>query len=142
MSSHRYLSGYLAALLAPAALAGVTVDGIRNAGDGYSLVANQATVSNWNDAGNANNEHEALANLHAVQDGNNLAVHLAARVKNRGILLFIDSKAGGRTFIPNNLITYGGEENYINNLGTSGASGLTFETGFEPDYAIRVFGEG
>ena len=146
MSSHLYLSGYLAAFLAtaaaPATFAGATVDGIRDAGDGYSLVANQATVSNWNEAGNANNEHEALANLHAVQDGNNLAVHLAARVKNRGILLFIDSKTGGRTFIPNNLITYGGEENYLNNLGTSGASGLTFEGGFEPDYAIRIFGDG
>ena len=98
--------------------------------------------SNWNTAGVLNNEHEALANIHAVQDGSDLAVHLAARVKDRAIVLFIDSKTGGRTFIPNNLITYGGEENFINNLGTSGSSGMTFESGFEPDYAIRIYGDG
>ena len=104
----------------------------------------QGTVSNWNEGG-----HEALANLHAVQDGNTLAVHLAARigratptVLGRSILLFIDSKSGGRTFIPNNLINYGGEENYINNLGTSSSVGMTFETGFTPDYAVRIYGDG
>ena len=71
-----------------------------------------------------------------------LAIHLAARVQGRGIILFVDSKAGGRNFIPNNLITFGGEENYINSLGADGSSGMTFESGFEADYAIRVYGDG
>jgi hypothetical protein len=119
------------------------VDGVRNGGE-YTgaFIVNQATVSNWYEGGDANNEHEAMANMHAVQDGNDLALHLAARVKNRGIILFIDSKAGGHNFIPNNLINFGGEENYINNLGTSSSSGMTFESGFEADYAIRIYGDG
>ena len=124
----------------------VIVDGIRDTGASEytgAVVVNQATVSNWYEAGDANNEHEALANLHAVQDGtNDLALHLAARVKNRGIILFIDSKAGGHNFIPNNLINFGGEDNYINNLGDTSSSGMTFESGFEADYAIRIYGDG
>jgi hypothetical protein len=146
MSPHRHLSGSIAALFVTAAthaaFASVTVDGTRDVGDGYDFLANQATVSNWNAAGVSNNEHEALANIHAVQDGSDLAIHLAARVKDRAIILFVDSKAGGRSFIPNNLITFGGEESFINNLGTNGSSGMTFESGFEPDYAIRIYGDG
>ena len=77
-----------------------------------------------------------------MQDGNTLAIHLAARVNARGIILFIDSKSGGRTFISKPLITFGGEENYINNLGIDAVSGMTFESGFTPDYAIRIYGDG
>jgi hypothetical protein len=129
-------------ILLACAQAQVTVDGIRNGGEGYVLRANQSIISNWNEAGIANNEHEALANIHAVQDDGDLAVHIAARVKNRGILLFIDSRGGGRSFIPNPLINFGGEGQYINNLGTNGLSGMTFEDDFEADYAIRIFGNG
>lgn len=124
------------------AFAAVTVDGVRDGGEGYAELAVQQTVSNWNDAGEFGGENEALANIHAVQDGENLAVHLAARVKNRGVILFVDSKPGGRTFIPSNLITSGGEQEYINNLGLDADNGMTFENGFEPDYAVRVFGNG
>ncbi len=133
------LGGIGAALLLTSAAghAVVAVDGTRNAGEGYTLLANQATTSNWADGG-----HEALANIHAVQDGDALAVHLAARVQNRGILIFIDSRSGGRTFIPNNLINFGGEEYTLNNLGTDSSNGMTFESGFVPDYAIRIFGDG
>lgn len=117
----------------------VTVDGVRNTGE-YTgaVVFNQATVSNWTDGGG----QEALANIHAVQDGNALAIHLAARVYQRGIILFIDSKSGGRTFISKPLITFGGEEDTINNLGTDTVTGMTFETDFTPDYAIRIYGDG
>jgi len=127
-----------AALALQTAHAAVAVDGIRDAGESYSLLANQATTSNWSDGGG----QEALANIHAIQDGNTLAIHLAARVSARGIILFIDSKSGGRTFIPNDLINFGGEENYINSLGTDSVSGMTFETDFTPDYAIRIYGDG
>ena len=122
----------------------VTVDGIRSAGE-YTgaTVVNQATVSNWNDADElGGGKHEALANLHAIVEGDDLALHLAARVKQRGILLFIDSKSGGQNFIPNNLITFGGEGNYINNLGSNASSGMTFESDFTADYAIRIYGDG
>lgn len=133
------LTGGLGAalLLSTAAHAAVTVDGTRNGGEGYALLANQTTVSNWTDGG-----QEALANIHAVQDGNDLAIHLAARIQDRGIILFIDSKTGGQGFIPNNLITFGGEGEFINNLGADANNGMTFESGFEPDYAIRIYGDG
>ncbi len=136
-----FLGAVSAALCITNASAAINVNGTRNTGTEteYSALAVQGTVSNWSDGGGA---HEALANIHAAQDGNDLALHLAARVTNRSILFFIDSKTGGRTFIPNNLINYGGEENYINNLGSSSSAGMTFETGFTPDYAIRIFGNG
>lgn len=125
-----------------AAFASVLVDGTRNGGESYTLLANQTILSNWNSAGVLNNEHEPLANIHAVQDGDDLGIHVAARAKDRVIILFIDSKAGGRSFISNNLISFGGEENFINNLGATGSSGMSFESGFLPDYAIRIYGDG
>ncbi len=119
-----------------AAQAQVTVDGVRNGSDtGYAERAVQTTTSGW---GNDN----ALANLHTAQDGSNLAVFIAGKPQGNAILLFIDSKPGGVTYIPKPLINSGGEENTINNLGTSPTTGLTFELGFEPDYAVRVFGDG
>lgn len=117
--------------------AAVAVDGIRNGAEAYASLATQSTTSNWSEGG-----QEALASLHAVQDGNTLALHLAARVNNRSIILFIDSKSGGQTFIPKPLITFGGEQDQINNLGTDALVGMTFESGFTPDHAVRIFGDG
>ena len=119
-----------------AAHAQITVDGVRNGSDtGYTERAVQQTTTGW---GNDN----ALANLHTAQDGSNLAVFIAGKPQGNAILLFIDSKPGGVTFIPKPLINSGGEENTINNLGLSPDTGLTFEPGFEPDYVVRVFGDG
>jgi hypothetical protein len=118
------------------ATAQVTVDGVRNGSDtGYTERAVQQTTSGW---GGAN----TMANLHTAQDGSNLAVFIGGRTQGNAILLFIDSKAGGVSFIPNNLITSGDEEYTINNLGSSASSGLTFEAGFTPDYVVRIFGDG
>lgn len=118
-------------------LSAATIDGIRDVGDGYTELAVQTTTSNWGDGG-----HEALANFHAKQDGAGISFHLGARVQNRGVIVFIDSKPGGRTFIASNTITSGGEENTINGFGSSESAGLTFESGFAADYAIRIFGDG
>jgi hypothetical protein len=143
MTLIRRLGGCCAALgLLGTGHSQVTIDGERDVAEGYALLANQTTVSNWNEVGPGNNEHEALANIHALQVGDNLAIHLAARGKNRGILLFIDSRPGGRTFISNPLITSGEEEQYINNLGLDANNGMTFEAGFEPDYALRIYPDG
>lgn len=119
----------------PAAFAELYVDGTRDAGEGYTQQAVQVHASNWG-------ANQTLANLHTVQDGSSLGVFMAGRVQNNAIILFIDSKAGGVTKITNNLITSGGEEYTINNLGTSPTDGLTFENGFTPDYAVRIFGDG
>lgn len=124
-------------LAAPAAHAAVSVDGTRSPGEGYGTPMIQATESNVGWApGNV------LANLSAVQTGGNLNVFVAGSAQGNAIILFIDSKPGGNNFIPTNLITSGGEEGTINNLGSSTSAGLTFEAGFGADYAVRIYGAG
>ncbi|MCB1131585.1 MAG: hypothetical protein KDN05_10680 [Verrucomicrobiae bacterium] len=113
----------------------VNVDGVLDVGEGYTQQSVQTITSNWG----ANN---TLAAIHTVEDGAELSVFVAGRVQGdpgNAILLFIDSKPGGVSFIPNNLITTGGEEFTINNLGSSDTAGFTFESGFEPDFAVRVY---
>jgi hypothetical protein len=128
-----------AALAASAHAQEVTVEGARdNSGpEGYTLLHTQATATNWTGGSN-----QSLANIHAKQEAGTLFLHLAAKVDGNACILFIDSKPGGVGFIRNNLITSGGEEGSINNLGTSPTAGLTFENGFEPDYAVRIYGQG
>ena len=113
------------------AQAQITVDGTKDAAYGTPLAVQSLT--GWG----ANN---TLASLSAVQQGGSLYVFLAGRPQGNAFLLFIDSKAGGVSFIPNNLISGGGETDRINNLGSSPTAGMTFETGFQPDYAIRIYG--
>ena len=126
----------LAAFAITSAHAQITVDGIRDGLDtGYTERAVQATTTNW---GSSN----ALANLHTAQAGSNLAVFLGGRPDGNAFILFIDSKPGGVNFIPNNLITVGDEAYTINKLGTSPTAGMTFETGFTADYAVRIYGTG
>ena len=126
-----------AALLAlPSAHAEVSVDGSLSGGEGYVQQAVQTVESSWGAS-------KTLANLSTVQEGGALALFLGASAQGGdSILVFIDSKPGGTNFIPNNLITSGGEENTINNLGTSPTTGLTFEGGFDADFAIRIYGNG
>lgn len=113
----------------------ITLDGIRDAGEVYTEASVQETQTNWG-------QGNFLGNLHYVQNGNFLHLHLGARANGNAIILFIDAKSGGQSFIPNNLITSGGEENTINNLGNSPSSGMTFENDFTPEMAIRIFGSG
>ena len=137
---HR-LGGYGAALFISAvsssADAEILVDGTRDTGNetDYAERAVQATPSNWG-AGNT------LANVHTAQDGSDLAVFIGGKVSDNAIILFIDSKAGGLASISNTTITTGGEEYTINRLGRPSTTGLTFENGFTPDYAIRIWGNG
>ncbi len=112
----------------------IVVDGLRDAAGYGAPLAVQTTPTNW-DIDNF------VANFHAVRGTGGINVFMGGRAASgNAILLFIDSKPGGRTFIPNNLITTGGEGEYINNLGSSPTAGLAFETGFEPDYALRIYG--
>ena len=113
----------------------VDVDGTLTEGEGYSRLALQSAASNWG-AGNY------LGHLNAVQDGSSLALFVGGKPSNNAIILFIDSKPGGVGFIANNQVQSGGEEYTLNNLGTSDSSGMTFENGFTPDYAIRIWGDG
>ncbi len=129
-----------ALLLLSAVQAAVTVDGTRTAATEpeYAERTVQTTATNWG-AGNA------LANLHTAQVGADLSVFIGGRASGNAILLFIDSRAGGPSFISNNQITTGGsagDREKINHLGTSTTAGLTFETGFNPDYALRIYGDG
>lgn len=120
--------------------AAITVDGSRDGGmeAEYSQIALQTHTTNWG-AGNA------LANMYAADTGKLLNLFIAGRandVTGNAVILFIDSKAGGVSNITNNLIKSGGFESDLNNLGVDGVSGLTFESGFVPDMAIRIFGTG
>lgn len=127
----------LAAVTLPASfLSAATIDGIADVGDGYTDLAVQGVSPGWG-AGNH------LSKVAAVQDGSSLAVFIGGKPTDNAILLFIDSKAGGPSTIANNQITSGGEEFTINNLGPSGSdTGMTFETGFQPDYVVRIYGNG
>lgn len=115
--------------------ASITVDGVFDTGfeTEYSTTSVQATATGWG-TGNV------LANIRAGQDGSKLGLFVSGVASNNAIVLFIDSKAGGLNYVPNNLITSGGEESTINNFGSSASAGMTFEAGFNPDYAIRIFG--
>ena len=122
--------------------AGFVVDGIRDSvgESGYSVRSVQLNASNGGVT-------DTLANLHTAMDGAKLMVSIGGRASSgNAILLFIDSKAGGvpvdgtGPFIPNNLIAPGTEASFINNLGQSASSGMRFESGFQPDYAVRIYG--
>jgi hypothetical protein len=123
----------IAAFAAGPGRGAVTIDGLRGEDEGYGPPLVQETTSNWG-GGNT------LASLSAVASGGFLNVFLAGSAQGNAIILFIDSRPGGQTFIPSTLITQGGEENTINNLGSSETAGLTFEDGFAADYAVRIFG--
>ena len=116
------------------AQAQITVDGTKEADYGTALAV-QSVTSGWG-AGNT------LASLSAKQEGGSLKVFIAGRANGNAIFLFIDSKGGGANVLVNNLITSGGDEYEINSFGTSSTSGMTFETGFSPDYAIRIHAGG
>ena len=128
---------WVAAWLAGACGAqGFTLDGIRNTTTEAGYIEQSVQV-------NSNENFNLLANLHTAVTDANLRVFLGGRVDGgNAILLFIDSKAGGVSKIPNNLITSGDLPAAINNLGTSPSNGMTFESGFQPDYAIRIQGNG
>ncbi|MEO7099413.1 MAG: hypothetical protein ABI162_08630 [Luteolibacter sp.] len=130
------LAAAFAALSLTSHAQSVSVDGIRDGAEGYTLLATQATPSNWD------SQHQTIANLYAKQEGGSLFLHLASKVDGNAIILFLDTKPGGVNFIKNNLITSGGDEYAINSLGSSTTAGLTFESGFNADYAIRIYGTG
>jgi len=109
----------------------VTVDGVRDADEYDAALHVQTETTTWG-------ENNTLANIHVKQEGGTLNVFLGGRTWDNAFLLFIDSKPGGNNFIPNNLIADGGDAYQINNLGSDATSGMTFEEGFEPDYAVRV----
>ena len=125
----------LASFFSFTAQAQITVDGARDAGYGTRL-AIQSVASNWDNA-------RAIASISAVQQGNKLYVFVAGHAGGGdAIYLFIDSKSGGPNTLVNNLISSGEDPWAINNFGTSSTTGFTFETGFNPDYAVRVRGGG
>ncbi len=125
--------GAVCALSLPAA-AQVVVDGAVGAGEPY--VTNHVQVQP------SGTTATALANLRSAQVGDNLHLFMAGRATNEAVILFIDAKPGGVTRITPDLISAqpGGEEVYINRLATSPTVGMTFEDGFEPELAIRIYG--
>ncbi len=128
------LAAALLSLSAACRAADASIDGIRDAAEGYTRLSTQTIGTSF--TGNT------LANISTKQEAGNLLVHMSGKTDGNAIILFLDTKPGGKNVITNNLITSGGEEYGINNFGTSDTAGLTFETGFEADYAIRIYGQG
>lgn len=123
-------------LAAGSVQAAVSVDGTRGGAEGYTELAVQPYDSGFGGPSNA------LANIHYEQSGKLLNLFIGGRVNGNAIILFIDSKAGGVQSISENLIASGDEEGFINNLAPGTGAGMTFESGFQPDSAIRIYGEG
>jgi hypothetical protein len=123
----------ISALLAASVHAQVTVDGTRDVNYGTAL-ATQTVTSSWG-GGNT------LASLSVRQEGTKLYVFVAGRANGNSLVLFIDSKSGGANKLVSGLVSGGGEEWRIHNFSVGGNSttdGLTFETGFNADFAINV----
>jgi hypothetical protein len=138
-TSMTWLSAWLAGALVAQ---GFTVDGIRNTTDEGTYT--QRTVQL-----NQGAQNNVMANLYTAVTDANLRVFLGGRADlGNAILLFIDSKPGGvpvdatGPYIPSDLIASGDLPGAINNLGLSPTSGMRFESGFQPDYAIRIGGDG
>ena len=121
------------------AQAQITVDGTRDAAYGTTALSVQVNPSVWG-GGNA------LANCYALQEGVSLNLFLGGSVSGNAMVIFIDSKAGGLNSISSTTLApaVGGtstEDNYqVNNLG--GTNPFVFESGFNADYMIRVYGSG
>jgi len=118
--------------------AAIIVDGTRNPGSEteYTQLVVQAQTSHWG----ANN---VLANIYAAQTGKLLNLFVAGRADGNAIMVFIDSKPGaGVASITNDLIRTGGFESDLNHLAPDVGTGMTFEDGFQPDCAIRIYGSG
>ncbi len=135
------ITGFLTAICLAASTRSdaFVVDGIRDTtlNEPYTQLAVQTIVP----VANSN----VLANLHSALTEANLRLFLGGRAfDGNAILIFIDSKPdgvpedGSGPYIPNNLIQTGVEAATINNLGSSTSSGMRFEAGFRPDYAIRI----
>ena len=122
----------LASFFNLSAQAQITVDGTREAGYG-TAVSVQSITSSWG-------TNNTLASLSVKQEGTKLYVFVAGRADGNSLQLFIDSKTGGANKLVNGLVSGGGDEWRIHNFALNGSSteGMTFESGFNADYALNI----
>ena len=115
------------------AQAQITVDGTREVAYG-DPVSVQTITSSWG-------TNNTLASLSVKQEGSKLYVFVAGRADGNSLQLFIDSKNGGANKLVTGLVSGGGEEWRIHNFSVNGSSttdGMTFETGFDADFAFNI----
>lgn len=127
----------LASFLNFSAQAQVTVDGTKEAAYG-APVSVQTITSSWG-------TNNTLASLSVKQEGSKLYVFVAGRADGNSLKLFIDSKTGGANKLVTGLVSGGGEEWRIHHFSLNGNStteGMTFETGFNADYALNIHSAG
>lgn len=131
-----FFYGVLAAT-APSLVAQVVIDGNANEASYLTLGTTQTQVSN------AGGNSTVLASIRSIASANTLHLGICGRATNHAIILFIDAKPGGVNRITPDLIDVqpGGEHEFINKLAQDGDVGLTFESGFIPETAIRIFGD-
>ena len=115
------------------AQAQITVDGTREVAYG-DPVSVQTITSSWG-------TNNTLASLSVKQEGSKLYVFVAGRADGNSLQLFIDSKNGGANKLVTGLVSGGGEEWRIHNFSVNCSSttdGMTFETGFDADFAFNI----
>ncbi len=123
----------LASFFSFSAQAQITVDGTREVAYG-DPVSVQTITSSWG-------TNNTLASLSVKQEGSKLYVFVAGRADGNSLQLFIDSKNGGANKLVTGLVSGGGEEWRIHNFSVNGSSttdGMTFETGFDADFAFNI----
>jgi hypothetical protein len=114
----------------------VVIDGTANSGESYVNLGATQTQSSYID------NSVVLASIRYFKAANTLNLAICGRATNTAILVFIDAVPGGVTRITPNLIApqTGEEHEFINKLAFDETVGLTFESGFTPETAIRIFG--
>ncbi len=115
-----------------------TLDGQRDAGYSSAL----ASQTNFTGFGNSTTGTvtggggSELDNVHAAMDGGDLVLFFGGNLETNGNALdiFLDTGAGGDNTLQSGGV-YG--QNRLNNM-----AGMTFETGFSPDFYVSVNGDG
>jgi len=104
------------------------IDGLRDVSYGASVTVQQ-NPTGWG-AGNV------LANLSYYPDASSFSLFVGGRPSGNAFLLFFDTGAAGGQNVLNNSQT-GGDAYEINNL-----NGFKFDSGFQANYMLRVYGDG
>ncbi|HCM73014.1 MAG TPA: PEP-CTERM sorting domain-containing protein [Fimbriimonadaceae bacterium] len=121
--------------------AAVVVDGTAEAAYGSALFTQQNTTQFGNNTDNSFNTANGseIDQAFGLNDGTNFAFTVAGNLESNfnKFVVFIDSKAGGFNTITNTNAS-GDDFGWLN----GNAAGLTFDTGFDADYAIWIRHDG
>lgn len=131
----RYFPIVLTALLASSAAHGqITIDGSKDAGYGAALAVQTVQTQFGDDTGAGGGSE--LDAAYATIEGGNLNLLLTGNLESNfnKLNIFIDSVVGGQNVIGPDIAN--GGVNPTNDNWAQAHNGLTFDTGFEPDFLV------